>query len=105
MKPCAGDVPVRAKISGAELRELKKLTGAMAEAFGLDRRIEAYQGKRPIQFYRWDLDCLEAVVDGAVREAESCRKRIPGLRVLKRLQARIHELVEEAYRDLKGPRV
>ena len=25
----------------------------MVEAFGLDRRIEKYQGKRPIGYYSW----------------------------------------------------
>lgn len=105
MRPCSGDVPVRVKICGAELRELKKQTGAMAEAFGLDRRIEAYQGKRPIQFYRWDLDCLEAVVDDAVKEADSAKgRKASGLSALKRLQERIHALKEKAYEELKGPR-
>jgi hypothetical protein len=40
----------------------------MAEAFGLDRRIEAYSGKRPIGLYRWDLDCLLAVMDLALKD-------------------------------------
>jgi hypothetical protein len=69
VKPGRGDIPVRVKIEGEELRELKALTGSMAEAFGLDRRIEAYQGKRPLQFYRWDRDCLVDVVDLAIQEA------------------------------------
>jgi hypothetical protein len=30
----------------------------LAESFGLDRRIERYQGKRPLGLYRWDLECL-----------------------------------------------
>jgi hypothetical protein len=33
-------------IQGAELRELKELD--LPESFGLDRRIERYQGKRPL---------------------------------------------------------
>ncbi len=32
-------------ITGDELHELKRFTVDMAEAFGLDRRIEAYSGK------------------------------------------------------------
>ena len=59
MKPGSGDKQYRILITGRELEELKKFTWSMAEAFGLDRRIEKYQGKRPIGFYRWDLDCLE----------------------------------------------
>jgi hypothetical protein len=52
-------------ITGAELRELKRLD--MPESLGLDRRIERYQGARPIGLYRWDLERLLAtslVVDG-----------------------------------------
>jgi hypothetical protein len=43
-------------ITGAELRELKELD--LAESFGRDRRIERYEGKRPLGLYRWDLECL-----------------------------------------------
>jgi hypothetical protein len=43
-------------IKGAELRELKELS--LPESFGLERRVERYQGKRPIGLYRWDLECL-----------------------------------------------
>lgn len=35
----------------------------MCEAFGLDTKIEAYKGVRPISFYSWDLDCILAVLD------------------------------------------
>ena len=40
----------------AELRELKSL--ALPESFGLERRVQRYEGKRPIGLYRWDLECL-----------------------------------------------
>lgn len=66
MKPGKNDRKHQVLITGAELRELKRLD--MPESLGLDRRIERYQGKRPIGLYRWDLDCLLAtlslVVDG-----------------------------------------
>lgn len=102
MKPGSRDVPVRVKISGTELRELKKLTGAMAESFGLDRRIDAYQGKRLIQLYRWDLDCLVDVLAVAVREAETSPGGLaPGCRPLKTLYDRLHGLREKAYEELK----
>ena len=55
-------------ITGDELHELKRFTVDMAEAFGVDRRIEAYSGKRPIGLYRWDLDCLLAVMALAQKE-------------------------------------
>ncbi len=104
MKPGSRDVPVRVKISGAELRELKNLTWAMAESFGLDRRIDAYQGKRPIQLYRWDLDCLVDVLVVAVREAEtSPGGRAQGYGSLKTLYDRLHGLREKAYEELKRP--
>jgi hypothetical protein len=35
---------------------LKELS--LPESFGLERRVERYQGKRPIGLYRWDLECL-----------------------------------------------
>jgi hypothetical protein len=104
MKPGSRDIPVRVRFVGAELRELKKLAWAMAESFGLDSRIAAYQGKRPIQLYRWDLECIEMAVDEAVKETEAVRKG-KGSRpsALKRLQGRIHALREKAFEELKGP--
>jgi hypothetical protein len=66
MKSGKYDRTHRVLITGAELRELKRLD--MPESLGLDRRIERYQGTRPIGLYRWDLECLLAtlslVVDG-----------------------------------------
>ncbi len=46
----------RLLISGDELRELKRHTGAMAEAFGLDRKIESYKGTRPLTLWQKDAD-------------------------------------------------
>ena len=44
-------------IKDAERRVLKELS--LPESFGgLERRVERYQGKRPIGLYRWDLECL-----------------------------------------------
>ena len=104
MRPGSGDVPVRVKFVGAELRELRKLAWAMAESFGLDSRIDAYKGKRPIQLYRWDLECIEMAVDEAVKESEATRKgKGSSQSALKRLQVRIHALKEKAFEELKGP--
>jgi hypothetical protein len=50
MKPGPNDRKVAMLITGDELGELKHFTVDMAEAFGLDRRIEKYSGKRPITF-------------------------------------------------------
>jgi hypothetical protein len=68
MKPCSGDIRHRLRFGGAELRELQRQTGSMAEAFGLDRKIENYQGTRPITLYRWDLECLIDVIDDALKD-------------------------------------
>jgi hypothetical protein len=58
------------RIAGDELQELKKHTGWMAEAFGLDRKIEKYTGTRPMTFYRWDLDCLLDVISMALEDKQ-----------------------------------
>jgi hypothetical protein len=56
VKPGKYDRKHQLLIKGAELRELKRLD--LAESFGLDRRIERYEGKRPLGLYRWDLEGL-----------------------------------------------
>jgi hypothetical protein len=48
IKPGSRDIKVNMFIAGEELEELQKHTWSMAEAFGLDRRIEQYKRKRPI---------------------------------------------------------
>ncbi len=63
MKPYSGDIKYDVLIEGEELEELKMCTGAMAESFGLDRRIEKYEGKRPIGLYRWDIECLVMAIE------------------------------------------
>ena len=99
MKPGRGDVRLMILIAGDELHELKRFTIDMVEAFGLDRRIEAYSGKRPIGFYRWDLDCLSAVIDNALKdEREYPDKTSSGYVALKRLQDRF----EREYRSAWG---
>jgi len=62
MKPGKNDIRVEVLITDDELTSLKLFIGDMAESFGLDRRIEQYQGKRPIGLYEWDLDCLIDVI-------------------------------------------
>lgn len=66
MKPGSRDIKVKILITGEELKELQKHTWAMDEAYGLDRRIDQYKGKKPIGFYRWDLDCLMDVLSIAL---------------------------------------
>jgi len=56
LKPGKYDHRHQVLIKGAELRVLKELS--LPESFGLERRVERYQGKRPIGLYHWDLECL-----------------------------------------------
>ena len=98
MKPGKNDKQYKILIAGQELVELKKFTWSMAEAFGLDRRIEKYQGKRPIGFYPWDLDCLEAVISMAVDDSrEYPDKSGPGYEAITKLYDRIKQLHKVAY--------
>jgi hypothetical protein len=64
MKPGARDHRHRLLI-GDELRELKRHTGSMAEAFGLDRKIDNYKGTRP-------LGCFEAALPISLRSSHFC---------------------------------
>ena len=92
MKPGSGDVKLAILITGDELHALKRFTIDMVEAFGLDRRIEAYSGKRAMSFYRWDLDCLSAVIDNALRDTrEYPDEGSLSYAALKRLQERLSE--------------
>ena len=92
MRPGPNDGKLTILITGDELHELKRFTIDMAEAFGLDRRIEAYAGKRPIGLYRWDLDCLLAVMDLALRDQRAYPdKASSAYAALKRLCDRLQE--------------
>lgn len=101
MKPGSKDKPYPMLIAGRELEELRRFTGHMVEAFGLDRRMEKYQGKRPIGFYRWDLDCLEDVTEFALGDKEAYPGRSgPGYEAMKQLYERIKRLRLQAYADM-----
>jgi hypothetical protein len=98
MKPGSRDHRHRLLISGDELRELKRHTGAMAEAFGLDRKIENYKGTRPLTLYRWDLDCLMDVIDFALRGERNYPDRSAlSYLALKRLGERLHQEYDAVY--------
>lgn len=90
MKPGSRDIRVKMLITGEELHELQRHTWSMAEAFGLDRRIDKYGGKRPIGFYRWDMDCLIDVLDMALNDSDEYPDHnSSGYRALKSLFERI----------------
>src|SRR5258707_15130722 len=89
MKPGRRDIRHKVLITGDELRELKRHTGSMAEAFGLDSKIEAYKGTRPITLYRWDLEGLLDVIDLELNDPrEYPDKTASEYETLKRLEQR-----------------
>jgi hypothetical protein len=103
MKPGPKDTPYRILITGCELEELQKHTWQMAEAFGLDRRIELYQGKRPITLYAWDLDCLvDVMTDALVTSTEYPDRSGPGYEALQRLRDRLERLMEQGDTEEQG---
>jgi hypothetical protein len=100
MKPGRRDIGHKVLITGDELRELKRHTGSMAEAFGLDRKIEAYQGARPLTLYRWDLECLMDVIDCELNDpSEYSDRTAPEFLALKTLGERLREEYDRYYGD------
>jgi len=98
MKPLPGDYRHKLLISGDELQELKKHTYSMVEAFGLDRKIENYQGTRPITLYRWDLECLMDVIYLALRDEQDYPDQSsPAYLALKSLGERFREEYDAVY--------
>ena len=92
MKPGSKDKKIKILITGEELSELQRHSWSMVEAFGLDRRIENYQGKRPIGFYRWDFDCLIDVIDFALNDLkEYPDKNTKEYKALKNLHDRLKD--------------
>jgi len=55
IKPGANDQKVFILITGDQLAELQRHSWLIADAFGLDTRIEKYQGRKPIGIHQWDL--------------------------------------------------
>jgi len=98
MKPGPRDHRHKLLICDDELRELKRHTYAMAEAFGLDAKIDKYKGTRPITLYRWDLECLLDVIDVAL-EDDYPDKAAPEYQALKRLGERLHKEYDDIYGD------
>ena len=92
MKPGSKDKKLQILISGIELSELQRHTSLMAEAYGLDRRIDNYKGKHPIGLYRWDLDCLIDVIDIALDDPiEYPDKSSEGYKALEMLHIRLKD--------------
>src|SRR4051794_32870269 len=100
MKTYSGDIRHKILITGDELRELKLHTGSMAEAFGLDSKIEKYKGTRPITLYRWDLECLMDVIDCELNDPrEYPDETAPESLALKSLGERLRSEYDRHYGD------
>lgn len=98
MKPGKKDIPVGIKIQGDELDALQGQTYLLSETFGLDRRIDAYRGSRPLRLYRWDLEVLIDVL--TLVEAKTHRpRRIVERETLAVLKQRLQRVYAEAYGD------
>lgn len=103
VKPGSKDKQHKILITDQELVELKKFTGLMCEAFGLDRKVEKYKGTKPIGFWRWDLDCLESITEYALEDdSEYPNKSSPEYDAMKSLYQRVKELRHRAYNDIGG---
>ena len=85
-------------ITGDELRQLKRLD--LAESFGLDRRIEHYEGKRPIGLDKCDLDCLLAMLSVAIDGHDPFVSR-QGRVTLKRLHDRLQAVHDATFRPAR----
>jgi hypothetical protein len=98
MKPGSRDIRHKLLITGDELQELKRHTYSMAEAFGLDRKIESYKGTRPITLYRWDLECLMDVIEDCLADARAYPdKTAPEFIALQRLGERLRQEYDRHY--------
>lgn len=100
MKPGKNDIAIKRRISGRQLEELQKHTWQMAEAFGLDGKIDKYKGTKPIALYRWDLDCILDVLDMALDdESEYPDKEDEGYIALQELYVDLKNAYKETYGD------
>lgn len=93
MKPGRRDKPAYIKFTKEELNILQENSYHMADAYGLDRKIERLTGKRKVMFYSWDLDCLDSVLD--IMKKQYTNKK--DLEVIKSLRFKI----ENGYKEIK----
>ena len=104
MKPGSRDIKHSILITGLELEELQRHTWMMAESFGLNRRIDAYRGKRPIGLYRWDIECLQDVISLALKDPAAYPDHsTPGYAALRDLYERVRRLCAKAFDEPYTP--
>jgi len=78
--------------------ELKKYAYEMAEAFGLDSRIDRYQGKRPISFVSEDFDCLFSVLEMTMEDPRKYPDHsMPEFKALDSLYHKLQDLYRDAF--------
>jgi len=101
VKPGSRDRKASILINGPELDELQRFDWMMAESFGLDRRIANYQGVRPIGLWRWDIECLLAVIDAVLDDPEYYpTKESPGRPAIKALRDRLQKEADILFAEL-----
>lgn len=100
MKPGKYDRKHYFLIQGAELRELKALD--LPESYGLDRRIERYQGRRPLGLYRWDLDGLLAGLSIELDKPDNYYTPRANKGAIKKLLDRLQAEYDSAYGKIDG---
>lgn len=97
VRPGSKDKAHKILIRGRELRELKRFTWAMSEAYELDLRIQAYEGKHSLLLYSWELEFLEDLTAEALEDREAYPKK-SGVRyeAMQKLHGRIKGLRTQA---------
>ena len=98
MKPGKRDKKYHILITGKELQELKRYVYTMAESFGLDRRVMQYQGKRPLGFYRWDIECLLDTIADEIQRPENYPSQE---REEYQAFANLHRRLQDIYREIE----
>jgi hypothetical protein len=74
----------------------------LPESHGLDRRIERYQGKRPLGWYRSDLDGLSAALSIAGDKPDDYYTPPANKRAIKKLLDRMQAEYDSAYDKRNG---
>ena len=101
LKPGKYDFPCSVLITGFELEEMKKHIYLMCESYGLDSRLDKYKGKRPIQLYRWDFDCIIDTLEGVLLdENDYPDHNSPGYIAMKKLKERLSKIYKKGYKHL-----
>ena len=99
MKPGKYDRKHQFQMTGVELRELKRHTEDLPQSFGLDHRLQRYQGQRPIGLYRSDLEYLLDILSVVLENTDLYpSQQSKGFLALKAVHDRFKKAYESAYR-------